>query len=102
RSLGQKHSLAVAGSQGRTAMGVHGNQWYRPVLYLRWQDNEGGQLFVTPSSEKIIIDEGEDTSSNHPKPTESSPQNPEIHPDLWGRSKGFWGWFSSLFDDNSF
>jgi serine/threonine protein kinase len=23
----------------------------------------------------------------------------EIHPDDWGKSKGIWGWFSSLFDD---
>ncbi|MGD1701514.1 CHAT domain-containing protein [Dapis sp. BLCC M229] len=49
RSLGQKNSLAMAVSQGRSAMGVDGNQWYRPVLYLRWQDNEGGQLFVSES-----------------------------------------------------
>ncbi|WP_198287576.1 tetratricopeptide repeat protein [Rivularia sp. PCC 7116] len=49
RSLGQKNSLAVAISQGREAMGVEGNQWYRPVLYLRWQDNQGGQLFALPS-----------------------------------------------------
>jgi tetratricopeptide (TPR) repeat protein len=49
RSLGQKNSLAVAVSQGRAAMGVGGNQWYRPVLYLRWQDNEGGQLFSSPT-----------------------------------------------------
>jgi len=48
RSLGQKNSLAMAVSQGRAAMGVEGNQWYRPVLYLRWQDNEGGQLFAAP------------------------------------------------------
>jgi len=46
RSLGQKNSLAVALSQGREAMGVEGNQWYRPVLYLRWRDNQGGQLFA--------------------------------------------------------
>ncbi len=46
RSLGQKNSLAVAVSQGREAMGAEGNQWYRPVLYLRWRDNEGGQLFT--------------------------------------------------------
>ncbi|WP_414588912.1 TIR domain-containing protein [Scytonema sp. PCC 10023] len=26
-------------------MRIEGNQWYRPVLYLRWEDNEGGQLF---------------------------------------------------------
>jgi CHASE2 domain-containing sensor protein len=45
RSIGEKNSLAVAVSLGRTMMGVNGNQWYRPVLYLRWKDNEGGQLF---------------------------------------------------------
>ncbi|MGB3649686.1 MAG: CHASE2 domain-containing protein [Rivularia sp. (in: cyanobacteria)] len=50
RSLGQKNSLAVAISQGREAMGVEGNQWYRPVLYLRWKDNQGGQLFASPKS----------------------------------------------------
>lgn len=50
RSLGQKNSLAVAISQGREAMGVEGNQWYRPVLYLRWEDNQGGQLFDLRSS----------------------------------------------------
>ncbi|MEM6752143.1 MAG: CHAT domain-containing protein [Cyanobacteria bacterium P01_C01_bin.38] len=50
RSLGQKNSLAVAISQGREAMGVEGNQWYRPVLYLRWKDNQGGQLFAPPLS----------------------------------------------------
>ena len=47
RSLGQKNSLTIAMSQARAAMGVEGNQWYRPVLYLRWRDNDGGQLFVT-------------------------------------------------------
>lgn len=47
-SIGEKNSLAVAVSQGRAMMRVDGNQWYRPVLYLRWQDNKGGQLFATP------------------------------------------------------
>ena len=50
RSLGQKNSLAVALSQGREAMGAEGNQWYRPVLYLRWRDNEGGLIFPPPQS----------------------------------------------------
>lgn len=45
RSLGCKNSLATAISQAQEAMGGEGNQWYRPVLYLRWEDNEGGQLF---------------------------------------------------------
>lgn len=49
RSLGQKDPLAMAVSQSREAMGIEGKQWYRPVLYLRWQDNEGGQLFAAPT-----------------------------------------------------
>ena len=48
RSLGQKNSLSVAVNQGREAMGTDSNQWYRPVLYLRWRDSEGGQLFAAP------------------------------------------------------
>lgn len=46
RVLGNKKPLLMALNQGIRAMNVEGNQWYRPVLYLRWQDNEGGQLFV--------------------------------------------------------
>jgi CHAT domain/Effector-associated domain 9 len=45
RVLGKQRSLLAAVNEGRKWMGVDGNQWYRPVLYLRWQDNEGGQLF---------------------------------------------------------
>jgi NB-ARC domain/CHAT domain len=48
-SLGQKNSLSLGISKAREAMGVEGDQWYRPVLYLRWRDNEGGQLFAVPS-----------------------------------------------------
>lgn len=44
-SLGEKESLAIAFRKGQSAIGIEGNQWYRPVLYLRWADNEGGQLF---------------------------------------------------------
>jgi hypothetical protein len=41
--------LVTAMSWGRTALGDDaGDQWYRPVLYLRWRDNEGGQLFALP------------------------------------------------------
>ncbi len=46
QALGNKKALTTAVSSGQTAMGREGNQWYRPVLYLRWQDNEGGQLFA--------------------------------------------------------
>ena len=48
RSLGRKNSLALAVSQGREAMGLATQQWFRPVLYLRWGDNVGGQLFDIP------------------------------------------------------
>ena len=48
RELGNKQSLAVATSQGRVAMQtVEHNQWYRLIFYLRWQANDGGQLFAT-------------------------------------------------------
>jgi hypothetical protein len=49
RSLGQKDSLGVALGWGQRAMGIEGNQWYRPILYLRWEDNQGGQLFTNSS-----------------------------------------------------
>lgn len=52
RSLGEKEPLVIALRRGQSAMGIEGNQWYRPVLYLRWEDNEGGQLFKT-SPEQI-------------------------------------------------
>jgi hypothetical protein len=47
-SLGQKDSLVSALRQGQRAIGIEGNEWYRPVLYLRWEDNEGGQIFKFP------------------------------------------------------
>jgi len=46
RVLGQQKPLLTALNEGRKWMGVDGNQWYRPVLYLRWLDNQGGQLFM--------------------------------------------------------
>ncbi|MBD3883911.1 CHAT domain-containing protein [Phormidium tenue FACHB-886] len=56
RALSSKNSsLAIAISQGQEAMGAEGNQWYRPVLYLRWQDNEGGQLFALPQPKVNIF-----------------------------------------------
>jgi len=59
RSLGQRNSLGIAVSQAREAMGIEGNQWYRPVLYLRWQDNQGGQLFKDSSitSDQVVVPE---------------------------------------------
>lgn len=46
QSLGKAESVAIALRRGQSAMGIEGQQWYRPVLYLRWMDNEGGQLFL--------------------------------------------------------
>jgi hypothetical protein len=46
-AMSQEKSLAQAINWGREAMGFKSNQWYRPVLYLRWKDNQGGQLFAT-------------------------------------------------------
>lgn len=50
RVLGKKQPLVVALREGRKWMMEQVNQWYRPVLYLRWQDNDGGQLFVENSA----------------------------------------------------
>ncbi len=67
RSLGEKEALAIALRRGQSAMGIEGNQWYRPVLYLRWEDNQGGQLFKTSPVEGDISDS---------MPTEQSPESP--------------------------
>ncbi|MDA0867274.1 MAG: CHAT domain-containing protein, partial [Cyanobacteria bacterium] len=48
RVVGQGKSALAALQAGRTWMGVEGNQWYRPVLYLRWRENQAGELFVKP------------------------------------------------------
>ena len=49
-SLHQRDSLADAVGNARKFMEVNGSedQWYRPVLYMRWADNHGGQLFEKP------------------------------------------------------
>lgn len=67
RSLGQRNSLGIAVSQAREAMGIQGNQWYRPVLYLRWEDNEGGQLFKNAPVQSGDVP--------HFKPTDNSPES---------------------------
>ena len=51
RVLGQRQPITVAMREGRGWMRSHLNQWYRPVLYLRWQDNDGGQLFEIGQAE---------------------------------------------------
>ncbi len=50
RSLGQQNPLATAVSHAREAMGFDSNQWYRPVLYLRWENNVGGKVFTESSA----------------------------------------------------
>lgn len=50
RALSQREPITLAMRKGRGCMRSHTNQWYRPVLYLRWKDNEGGQLFVAKTS----------------------------------------------------
>jgi hypothetical protein len=68
RSLGQKNSLGIAIAQAREVMGIEGNQWYRPVLYLRWEDNEGGQLFRDFPTQSNNIPQNKLVSSvNDPK-----------------------------------
>lgn len=64
RELGNKQSLAVATSQGRVAMqNVEHNQWYRLILYLRWQSNDGGQLFAN-SMENASSEKGDHSSNS--------------------------------------
>ncbi len=74
-SLGQKDSLVSALRQGQRAIGIEGNEWYRPVLYLRWEDNEGGQLFKFPpaqphsmlNAEESVLPNNQQMSSNMSK-----------------------------------
>ena len=50
RALAQRHPLALATNWGRSRMGeIAENQWYRPALYLRWRDNQGGRIFAVGS-----------------------------------------------------
>lgn len=81
KSLGQKESLAIALRRGQSAMGIEGNQWYRPVLYLRWEDNEGGQLF------NLSRDRGETVT---PK-TISNSQEPSTEKVLPNSRRDFYG-----------
>lgn len=55
QSLSNQNSLAISISYAIEALGFEGNQWYRPILYLRWQDNKGGDLFFDDSTYEINI-----------------------------------------------
>ena len=45
RELAKGKSLVATLQSARRAMVDIPNQWYRPALYLRWRDDDGGQLF---------------------------------------------------------
>jgi hypothetical protein len=70
RFLGQGKSAIAALSKGRTWMGVDDNQWYRPVLYLRWRENDAGELFVKPlppsSEPSSVVNPPVEMPSDHP------------------------------------
>lgn len=58
-SLARNASISEAMKNGRAGIcsSNKDNQWYRPVLYTRWEGNEHGQLFnPTPSSIKSSVD----------------------------------------------
>ncbi|PSB22889.1 hypothetical protein C7B76_02335 [filamentous cyanobacterium CCP2] len=71
RVLGKKEALLKALNQGIREMDVEGNQWYRPVIYLRWQDNEGGNLF-----ESRLPQESLSNPNTQPQP-DTEPLSPE-------------------------
>src|SRR5262249_47448910 len=48
RAIGANRSLTIAMTDGRMGMNTSSNQWFRPVLYMRWRDNEGGRIFGPP------------------------------------------------------
>ena len=54
QALSSKRSIASAMKSGQVAMGQEPKQWYRPILYLRWRDNEFGQLFNPKSNDCFI------------------------------------------------
>lgn len=56
RSIGQEDPLSLAVKRGQEAIGILGNQWYRPILYLRWTDNAGGQLFEEERTPEVYSD----------------------------------------------
>jgi hypothetical protein len=54
-----RQPLRKAVSCGQTTLGREGDQWYRPVLYLRWRDNAGGQLLAAAQEDRTISDMAE-------------------------------------------
>lgn len=57
RRIVQDDPLVDAVSWGWTNLDYESDQWYRPVLYMRWQDDEGGRLFeLSPPGPVIVQD----------------------------------------------
>jgi CHAT domain len=46
-SLVRRNPLHLAMQEGRRAIGIDTDQWYRPVLYRRWTGNESGHMFAS-------------------------------------------------------
>jgi hypothetical protein len=68
RAIGEQEPLAIALRRGQSAMGIEGNQWYRPVLYLRWRDNQGGQVFQAAAVDANPLSENHSQSEKVDKP----------------------------------
>lgn len=50
QSIGAGQPVALALHIAKGLIRSEWNQWYRPILYLRWQDNKGGELFAPPAN----------------------------------------------------
>lgn len=64
RAVRQKLPLVSAMNWARQMMRIESNQWYRPVLYMRWQDHYGGQMFTNQT-------DGDQVTQPQPDPTQS-------------------------------
>ncbi|NEO48371.1 MAG: CHAT domain-containing protein [Moorea sp. SIO4A3] len=54
RALGNKKTITTALTLAQGVMSREGNQLYHPLLYLRWYDQEGGQLFGNEQPELVM------------------------------------------------
>jgi hypothetical protein len=80
RSIAKGEPLVTAVSWGRTVLGREGDQWYRPVLYLRWRDNEGGRLFSATLERGDVPTRPTDTPGLGPRPSKPATIEPAITP----------------------
>ncbi|NES82597.1 MAG: CHAT domain-containing protein [Moorea sp. SIO2B7] len=72
RALGNKKALSIAVSSGQEVMSREGNQWYRPVLYLRSLDEKGGQLFADTEDAKVTKSDTVTNADINPNPSPPS------------------------------